>query len=97
MFKRPTLTPDRLRALAGEGRLTRRQITQALAAAGIVTATMPVVTRPARAADSLTVFTWSGYDVPELHQPYIDKYGASPDFSLFADNDEAVEKAKAGF
>lgn len=96
MSKFAKLTPDRLRALAGEGRLTRRQIAKALASAGIVTATLPGVTRPA-AAGSLTVFTWSGYDVPELHQPYIDKYGASPDFSLFADNDEAVEKAKAGF
>jgi len=52
----------------------------------------------ARAAgDGLIVFDWSGYEEPPFHQAYIDKHGASPDFSFFGDEDEALEKMRAGF
>jgi spermidine/putrescine-binding protein len=64
---------------------------------GLAVASMPVLGRRAAAADDLLVFDWSGYDVPELHQPYIAKYGASPQIALFADDEEAYQKIKAGF
>lgn len=97
MTRNRRIEPDELRDLTAAGRLSRRQVGELLASVGIVTASMAMVARPAAAAGGLTVFTWSGYDIPELHQPYIDKYGGSPDFSLFADNDEAIEKVKSGF
>ena len=27
----------------------------------------------------VTYFTWAGYELPEFHQEFIDKYGGSPD------------------
>jgi spermidine/putrescine-binding protein len=90
-------TPTELARLMAAGRIGRRDINRILAGAGLASVTLPMVRRPAAAAGGMTVYTWSGYEVPELHQPYIDAHGGSPDFSLFADNDEAVEKVKAGF
>lgn len=52
---------------------------------------------PGRAADGLTVFDWSGYEEPAFHQAYIDKYGSAPEFAFFGDEDEALEKIRAGF
>ncbi len=52
----------------------------------------------ARAADGdLTVFDWSGYEDPAFHPAYVEKYGDSPTFAFFADEDEAFAKLMAGF
>ena len=52
----------------------------------------------ARSADEdLLVFDWSGYEIPELHKPYIAKYGKSPTITIFADDEEAYIKIKGGF
>ncbi|MFP6743176.1 MAG: extracellular solute-binding protein, partial [Alphaproteobacteria bacterium] len=82
--------------LAG-GQLNRRQINQVLATIGIATVTVPVAGNWAQAASNLQLFTWAVYDSPELHPAYIEKYGASPSASFFADNDEAVLKLQAGY
>ncbi len=81
----------------GEGKMTRRQVNKVLASVGIATIATPIMSRAAKAANDLLVFTWSGYDVPELHGDYIDSYGTSPNFGLFADNDEAIHKVSAGY
>jgi len=92
------MSPRDLREGIAAGRLSRRDIAKALAAAGIATVTTHGVARRAEAQDTwLQVFTWSGYDVPELHPQFVEKYGKSPDFALFADNDEAIQKITAGF
>ncbi|TPW27439.1 ABC transporter substrate-binding protein [Pararhizobium mangrovi] len=52
----------------------------------------------ARADDSdLTVFDWAGYEAPEFHPAYVEKYGHSPTFAFFADEDEAFAKLMSGF
>ncbi|MBX3568602.1 MAG: ABC transporter substrate-binding protein [Rhizobiaceae bacterium] len=52
----------------------------------------------ASAADAeLTIFDWSGYEAPEFHPKYVEKYGDSPTFAFFGDEDEAFEKIRSGF
>lgn len=48
------------------------------------------------AAQSLTVFDYSGFEDPTFHQPYIDAHGA-PEFVFFGDEDEAFQRLLAGF
>jgi spermidine/putrescine transport system substrate-binding protein len=79
------------------GLLTRRRFSSLLAGTGLSLVAMPVFDRPARADDQATYFTWSGYDVPESHQGYIAKHGASPNMPLFSDEEEAFQKLRAGF
>ena len=52
--------------------------------------------RPALAGD-LTVFDWAGYEDPAFHPAYVTKYGASPQFAFFGDEDEAFQKLTSGF
>jgi len=52
----------------------------------------------ARAADGdVMIFEWAGYEEPQFHPAYVEKYGDSPTFSFFGDEDEAFEKLRAGF
>jgi spermidine/putrescine transport system substrate-binding protein len=83
--------------LMGEGRLKRRDLLKGLAAFGIGVSILPLLPGRARAAEQATLFTWEGYEVPELHQEYIKKHGAGPSFPIFADEDEAFQKMRAGF
>lgn len=79
-----------------EGRLTRRDLRKVMAPLGLALVCLPL--RPARGlGDQPSYYTWSGYDVPELHQPYVAKYGESPNITLFADQEEALQKLRAGF
>ena len=84
---------DRLAA----GKMNRRDFNRALAAVGLAAVTVPFVPGRARAAGEINYFTWGGYDDPKHHQAYIDKYGGSPDFSLFGEEEEALQKMRAGF
>ncbi len=84
---------DRLAA----GTMTRRDFNRALAAVGLATVTVPFVPGRARAAGEINYFTWGGYDDPNHHQAYIDKYGGSPNFSLFGEEEEALQKMRDGF
>lgn len=52
---------------------------------------------PAHAADTLTVFDWSGYEDPAFHPAYTEKHGGEPDFSFFGDEEEAFQKLRSGF
>jgi spermidine/putrescine transport system substrate-binding protein len=68
-------------------------VTLALSAA-LATSTSSLVL----AADGdLIVFDWAGYEDPEFHPDYVAKYGDSPTFAFFADEDEAFAKLMAGF
>src|SRR5262249_35225074 len=75
----------------------RREVIKMLGSLGVVAVSLPLVGRNARADEDLTVFDWSGYEIPELHKPYIAKYGKSPTITIFADDEEAYVKIKAGF
>lgn len=54
---------------------------------------LPAAANPA----SLTVFTWSGYEDPELHALYVEAHGGSPTFTFFGEEDEAFQKLVTGF
>ena len=81
-----------------EGKLSRRQAVKTLGAAGLVATTMPMMS-PAHAAvgQQPMLFEWSGYELPEFHPSYIEKHGTSPDFSFFGEEEEALQKLRAGF
>ena len=81
------------------GQMSRRKFNQSLMALGATMVMMPVGSRSAFAAndDHPTVFTWEGWDVPELHQPYLAKHGESPNIAIFGDEEEAFAKMRAGF
>ncbi len=76
--------------------LTRRQIHKALAAVGVATITMPIMSKLAAAKPSIEVATWEVYSKPETHAAFTKAYGASPAFQLFSDNEEALQKIRAG-
>ncbi|MDQ0319069.1 spermidine/putrescine transport system substrate-binding protein [Pararhizobium capsulatum DSM 1112] len=52
---------------------------------------------PAEAADKLTYFTWSGYELPDFHKAFDAAHPDSIDISVFGDDDDAFTKVKAGF
>jgi len=56
-----------------------------------------VLTAPAALAEEATYFTWSGYDVPQMYQNYIDARGAPPATTLFSDQEEVLQKLRVGF
>ena len=84
---------DRLRSR----NLTRRNFNKILAAAGVGVASLPLMPGRASAADEALYFTWSGYEIPELQPSYVEKHGTVSDSSLFADENEAFQKIRAGF
>ncbi|MEX1108306.1 MAG: hypothetical protein WEC00_05290, partial [Dongiaceae bacterium] len=66
---------NRFMDLMAEGKMTRRQMTTALASVGLGLVTMPVFKQPAAAAvNDITYYTWASYEVPELHPSYVEKY-----------------------
>ena len=81
------------------GQMSRRQFNQSLMALGATMVMMPMGSRSAFAGsdDHPTVFTWEGWDVPELHQSYLAKHGESPNMAIFGDEEEAFAKMRAGF
>jgi spermidine/putrescine-binding protein len=69
-----------------------------LAAMGLGLVTVVSRGSPARAApEDLLMFTWAGYEVPQMHQAYTAKHGVSPQFSIFGGTEEAFQKLTAGF
>jgi len=80
-----------------EGKLSRRQLGRMMAAFGITAVTMPVMGRRALSAEEVVYFTWAGYDIPEMYQAFIDETGGPPKTPIFADEEEALQKLRAGF
>ena len=77
--------------------LDRRTFNAKLASLGLAMVAFPVASSTARAAGEVTYFTWAGYEIPELHPAYIEKYGGSPETAFFADEEEAFTKLRSGF
>ncbi len=84
-FRSGALSRRRFNLLAGSG----------LAVGGLAGAGL--LPRAAKAAPDLTVFEWSGYDDPSLFPEYVEEYGGQPDFAIFAEEEEAYQKLRAGF
>jgi spermidine/putrescine transport system substrate-binding protein len=72
-----------------------RRATLAVALAAALSAS---VAAGALAQDTdLTIFDWSGYEIPEFHPDYVAKYGDGPTFTFFGDEEEAFQKLRSGF
>jgi len=76
-----------------QGKVTRRQM---IAGAGAFGVGLTVMSRMAK-ADPLVCLEWAGYDTPDHFGSYVAKHGAPPSFSIFANEQEAVQKVRAGF
>ena len=83
------------------GTLERREFVAGLVRAGAFAACLPLLPGSARAADGdvehPVAFVWAGYDDPGFYPPYVEKYGRPPDFSLYGDEEEALQKMRAGY
>lgn len=75
----------------------RRRFHSYLGSLGLAMATVPLVPGTARASVDVSYMTWAGYEVPELHQSFIAKYGSSPDVTFFAEEEEGLTKLRSGF
>ena len=79
------------------GRMDRRVFNRTLASLGLGLAATPLVARRAWSEEEANFFTWSGYELPEFHKSYLDKYGNSPNITFFGGTTEAMTKIRAGF
>jgi spermidine/putrescine-binding protein len=77
-----------------QGKLSRRQMMQGAAAFGAAFVMLP---RRASAAAALTALEWSGYDAPDYFGSYVAKHAGPPEFSIFASEEDALQKVRAGF
>lgn len=81
-----------------DGGLSRRDFHRMLGALGLGLVTVVGRARPGAAApQDLVVFTWAGYDAPQMYQSFAEKHGTAPQFSIFAGTEEAYQKLRAGF
>ena len=89
---------DNLHSKLLHGGIGRREFLGAAALAGVAPLTAGTPS-PARAEEDgqINYFTWSGYELPELHASYVAKYGTSPGMSFFGSEEEALQKMRAGF
>ena len=85
--------------LASGRHVSRRELNAAMASLGLATVAMPLIGGKARAAgDVVEYFTWSGYEVPELHPSYQTKYGDDHvSASFFGGEEEALSKLRTGY
>ncbi|MBI1383905.1 MAG: polyamine ABC transporter substrate-binding protein [Rhizobiales bacterium] len=83
-------------ALQGTRRVVRtiRSLVGAAAVVGLAFAFAPTASAE---SPNLTLFEWAGYDDVEFHKAYAEKYNGSPQYSFFADEEEAFNKLRAGF
>ncbi len=102
----PIMDLEEFRSRLANHDISRRDINRVLASAGVATVAVPLVASHAQDEEDeadyeidsdLTVFTWSGYDIPELHTSYIDKNGTTPAFTLWGEEEEGFQKMRAGF
>jgi spermidine/putrescine transport system substrate-binding protein len=76
------------------GKISRRDMLRGAGAFGVAVTLMPTL---GRAAEPLTCMEWSGYDAPGYFDPFMKKHGSAPNFSIFAGEEDALAKVRAGF
>lgn len=68
------------------------------ASAPVLAIALTLAAGAARAADpELVVFDWAGYEDPEFYVSFTDKYGDTPTYAFFSDEEEAFQKLRSGF
>ncbi len=77
-----------------QGKVSRRDMLKGAAAFGVGMVTLPAF---ANAAGELTVLEWAGYDAPDYYKSFVAKHGGPPAFSIFAAEEEALQKVRGGF
>ena len=77
--------------------MDRRAFNRYVGSLGLGLMTLPLAARRGQAAGDITYFTWAGYEVPELHPSFIEKYGGSPEISFFEEEESALAKLRTGF
>jgi len=92
MHKDPKSMIERFR----DGKMSRRQMARFMASLGLAVVSMPLA-RPSRAEDQPLLYTWSGYDAPDLYKPYAAKHGGLPRIAIMANQEEALQKMLAGY
>jgi spermidine/putrescine transport system substrate-binding protein len=68
-----------------------------LRAAGLALVTLPLLPRLPHAAGDITYLTWAGWDVPEAMPAYVAKYGGIPEIALMGEEEEGLQRMRAGF
>jgi len=92
------MSQQRFKSMGTSGLVTRREVLKALAAAGIAVTAAPFGIRAASASDEAVFFTWGGYeDIDAFQNYYIQKQGVAPEYAVYADAEEALQKLRAGF
>ena len=76
-----------------QGKVSRRQMLAGAGAFGVGAVLLPRLAK----ADPLVCMEWAGYDTPDHFGSYIAKHKDAPSFSIFANEDEALQKIRAGF
>ncbi len=79
------------------GRVDRRRFLKALAAVGVGLGTTTLGQRLAAAKPNLTYYTWAEYDNPAFHNAYVKKNGGTPNYAIFADEEEALQRMRNGY
>ncbi|MFO1088063.1 MAG: extracellular solute-binding protein [Hyphomicrobiales bacterium] len=76
------------------GKISRRDMLATAGAFGVGLVIRPQLTL---SADVLTCLEWSGYDAVDYFQPFAQKHGGPPSFSIFSTEEDALAKVRAGF
>lgn len=98
-----TMKVSEFRERLANAEITRREASQVLASVGVGMAAMTFAPGGVLAQetlpidDSLFVFDWGGYELPEFYTSYVNKYGMTPEFALFGEEEEALQKLRSGF
>jgi spermidine/putrescine transport system substrate-binding protein len=95
-------TADRVTDATGSRTVNRRDVTSSLLGLGMIsTCISGVVSHVATAAEPNlehpVAFVWAGYDDPDFYPDYVSKYGRPPNFGLYGDEEEALQKMRAGY
>lgn len=82
--------------------LSRRDLVADLLRLGVVSLCAPALISQAQSAGNKaiehpTAFVWAGYDNPGFYPSYIKRHGRPPNFSLYGDEEEALQKMRAGY
>lgn len=93
---------DRVTDATGTWAVNRRDVTTSMLGLGLICTCVPgVVSRVATAAERKlehpVAFVWAGYDDPNFYPDYVSKYGRPPNFGLYGDEEEALQKMRAGY
>jgi len=79
------------------GHWDRRAVNRTLAGLGLAGVSVPLLSRPAPAADDLMCLDWTNYHVPEMIPAYVEKWGDVPPVSYMTDDEDAFQKLRTGF